>query len=119
MATNTELMGLGLPWGTAAAIGQAANASVTPAGSTAGTAAALTSPVTTLATASAAGVYLPLASGAPIYIVRNNSGADQTVYPYPSAGADTINAGASVTLSSAKVGLFVPHGNGWLFLLGA
>lgn len=119
MATNVELMNLGMSPFLAGAVGQAANQAVTPTGASAAAAAALTSSVTTLATASSAGVYLPLASGAPIHIVRNNSGADQTVYPYPSAGADTINGGASVTLTSAKVGLFVPAGNTWLFLLGA
>jgi hypothetical protein len=116
MATATELMGLGLPAGTAAGIGQAANASVTPAGSTADDAAAIVSPCTTLATASSAGVILPAAGGKPMFIIRNNSGANQTVYP---SGADVINGGSSVTLTSAKVGLFVPYGSGWLFLLGA
>lgn len=116
MATALELMGLGVPGAAAKAIGQADNASVTPAGSTAADAALIVSPVTTLATASAAGVKLPGAQAAPIFIVRNNSGANQTVYP---SGADTINATTSVTLTSAKVGLFVPHRTGWLFLLGA
>lgn len=119
MATATELMNLGLPPLTAAAIGSAANASITPAGSTAATATLITSPASTLATASAAGVQLPLASGSPIHIIRNNSGNNQTVYPYAGAGADTINGAASVTLTSAKVGLFVPFGNGWIFQLGA
>lgn len=116
MATATELMGLGLPAGTAGAIGQARNTAVTPAGSTSADAAALTSPVTTLATASSAGVLLPAAGGKPMYIIRNNSGANQTVYP---SGSDTINGGSSVTLTSAKVGLCVPYENGWHFLLGA
>lgn len=119
MATALELMGLGIPGAAAGAIGQAANADIVAAGSTAATATRLTSPVTTLTTASAAGVYLPLASGAPIHIIRNNSGANQTIYPNPNSGADTINGTTSVTLTSAKVGLCVPHGNGWLFLLGA
>lgn len=116
MATALELMGLGLPAGTAGAIGQARNAALTPAGSTEADAASVVSSVTTLGTASAAGVKLPLASGKPIYIIRNNSGANQTVYP---RGADTINATTSVTLTSAKVGLFVPCETGWIFLLGA
>lgn len=116
MATALELMGLGLSPFQAGAIGQGAAASVTPAGSSASDAAALTSSVVTLATASAAGVILPQAAGKPIYIIRNNSGANQTVYP---ATGDTINGGSSVTLTSAKVGLCIPSQNTWLFLLGA
>lgn len=117
MATATELMGLGLPALTAKAIGQARNAALTPAGSTAADAALVVSPVTTLATAGSAGVKLPLAGGQPIFIIYNNSGASQTVYPYSTA--NTINATTSVSLTSAKVGLFVPCETGWLFLLGA
>ncbi len=117
MATATELMGLGLPANTAGAIGQARNAALTPTGSTAADAALVVSSVTTLGTASAAGVKLPLAGGKPMYVIRNNSGADQTVYPFSTA--NTINATTSVTLTSAKVGLFVPCETGWIFLLGA
>lgn len=116
MATNVELMGLGLPAALAGAVGQALNASLTPAGSSSSDAAAVVSPVTTLATASSAGVILPSAGAKPMYIIRNNSGANQTVYPF---GSETINGGSSVTLTSAKVGLFVPATSGWLFLLGA
>lgn len=117
MATNLELMALGIPALAAKAIGQADATSVTPAGSAATDAAVLTSPVCTLATASAAGVILPAASGAPIHIIRNNSGANQTVYPRQNG--DTINGTTSVTLTSAKVGICVPAKNTWLFLLGA
>jgi len=116
MATALELMGLGVPAAAAGAIGQADNAALTPAGSSASDAAQIVSPVTTLGTASAAGVKLPPAQSAPMVIVRNNSGANQTVYPY---GSDTVNATTSVTLTSAKVGLFVPARNTWIFLLGA
>jgi hypothetical protein len=117
MATATELMGLGLPANTAGAIGQARNAALTPAGSTSADAALVVSPVTTLGTSGAAGVKLPLAGAQPMYIIYNNSGANQTVYPYSTA--NTINATTSVTLTSAKVGLFVPCETGWIFLLGA
>lgn len=116
MATATELMGLGIPALPAKAIGQAANASLTPAGSSVADAAQVVSPVTTLATAGAAGIKLPPAQGSPMVIIRNNSGASQTVYPY---GSDTVNGTTSVSLTSAKVGLFVPAKNTWLFLLGA
>ncbi len=117
MATALELMGLGMAGLLAKAVGQAANASVTPtAPAAAGTATLITSPISTLATASAGGVILPQASGQPVYICYNNSGANQTVYP---ATGDTINGTTSVTLTSAKVGLMVPGQNGWLFLLGA
>lgn len=119
MATALELMGLGLPALAAKAVGQAASANLVTTGSTAAGAAVVVSPVTILTTASAAGAQLPLSSGQPIHIIYNNSGANQTIYPSAVSGADTINATTSVTLTSAKVGLFVPHGAGWIFLLGA
>lgn len=116
MPTTSELMGLGLSGALAGALGQALNASLTPTGSSASDAAPVISPVTTLATASSAGVIMPSAGAKPMYLIRNNSGANQTVYPY---GSETINGGSSATLTSAKVGLFVPATSGWIFLLGA
>lgn len=107
MATALELMGLGLPAQEAAAIGQAANDSLTPTADNP----TVVSPVTTLATASALGVTLKNASGQPIHIIRNNSGNDQTVN---AASGETINGSATFTLTSAKVALFVPAQNTWL-----
>lgn len=112
MATALELMGLGMPNFLAGAIGQSTNENLAPTASNP----TVVSPLTTLTTASALGVTLPQASGKPMFIIRNNSGNDQTIN---CTGSDTINGSATATLTSAKVGLFVPGTNAWFFVLGA
>lgn len=116
MATATELMGLGLPAGTAGAIGQAAIATLEATGSDQAGAAPVVSPLTRMTTASAGGALLPRAGAKPMYVIFNNSGNTVTVYP---TGSETINNTTSFSLANAKVGLFVPSGNAWLGLLGA
>jgi hypothetical protein len=119
MAQQSELMALGMPSALAGAVGSGPSTSITPAGSTQTGATALSSPVTVLATASAAGVRLPSATGAPVYAIFNNSGADQTLYP---ASGETINASTAntgFTITSAKSAICVPSGQKWIVNLSA
>lgn len=116
MSTAGELMANGLPGALANQIGARANTAVTPTGSNQAGAAAITSPHCTLATASSAGVILPTATGAPVYAIFNNSGANQTLYPL---GSETLNSTTSFTITSGKTALCFPAVSDWIINLSA
>jgi uncharacterized Rossmann fold enzyme len=119
MATRTELAAAGMPTNLAKRIGTEDNASLTPTGSDQAGAAALASAVTTLATASAAGVRLPQASGASPHFIINNSGANQSLYPATGETINAISANGAFTITSAKTAMAVPANGKWVVLLSA
>lgn len=119
MALASELMGLGFSAPQALAVGQTQTLTVSGAGTTQADATAVPAGFVDVTTAANnSGVVLPLASGSCITTVRN--GDSNTLKVYPAVGDymnGTQNAAFSVT--TAKVGIFVPAGNRWHAILSA
>lgn len=119
MSTATELMAGGVPGQAAKQIGSGPLTTITPAGTTQGTATSITSSQTILGTAAAAGAILPTATGAPVHAVYNNSGNAQNVYP---ASGETINSSAAnvaFSVANGKSAIFIPSGMSWIANLSA
>lgn len=118
MVAKSELMATGLPALAADHLGQDPFTHLTPgADSQGGT--PLTSNFTILDTASAGSVTLPQARGKAAYVIFNNSGQTQKVYP---ATGETINAGsanAAFSLTSAKSLVLYASGNAWIANMSA
>jgi hypothetical protein len=111
MPTVSALMAAGMPPAQANMLGTGPATGATPAGASQGTATQLTSPTTTLGTASAAGVILPSAAGQPTYVVYNNSGNAQNVYPAVGETINALTANTAVSVPSAKAASFEPSGH--------
>lgn len=113
MAQASELMGLGLSAPQALALGQQQTLTVSAAGTTQGGATAVAAGFVDVTTAANnSGVVLPVAAGACITTVRN--GDSNTLKVYPAVG-DYMNGtqNAAFSITTGKVGIFVPCGNRW------
>lgn len=114
MATQSELMGAGIPWRPAAMLGLVENSSVSAAGTTQATATALTASFSIVTTAAAnSGVQLPTATGSGTFIVVNNGANTVTVYP---ATGEAINANAAnvgIQIAVGKSASFHGCGQTW------
>lgn len=104
MATSSDLMGLSIPPGAAGLLGLNPSA-VTCAGTTSGTATAITTALSNLTAASSeTGAILPASMplGTP-YVVNTTSSTSAVVYP-PSGA--TINGASSLTVAQNKTAVF-------------
>lgn len=120
MAGTTNLMQASIPPLAAKMLGGEITTGVSAAGSTAADATPVAAGLVVLSTVgSGAGVILPSATiSGPTVVV--NGGAN-TVAVYPATGEKINNgtASASVNVTNAKNGIFIPFGNQWGFVLGA
>lgn len=119
MAQASELMGLGIPAPAAQALGQTQTLTVTAAGTSQSDAKAVAAGFVDVTTAANnSGVVLPSAAGACITTVRN--GDSNTLKVYPASG-DYMNGtqNASFSVTTGKVGIFMPCGNRWHGVLSA
>lgn len=113
MSQPSELSGTGMPPALANQLGQTQTLGVSAAGTTQATATAVAAGFVDVTTAASnAGVILPVAAGAAITSVRN--GDSNTMKVYPAVG-DLMNgtANAAFSITTGKVGIFVPCGNRW------
>ena len=111
MATQAQLMGLGLPGAVATALATGPITTITPAGASQAAATQINSPSVILGTASAAGVVLPPSNGAPETTIFNNSGNAQNVYPAPGETINALTANTAISVPSAKAASFEPSGH--------
>lgn len=120
MAGTTNLMQAGIAALAAKMLGGEVTTGVSAAGSTAADATPVAAGLVVISTAAAStGVILPSATiSGPTVVV--NGGAN-TVAVYPATGEKINNgtASASVNVTNAKNGIFIPFGNQWGFVLGA
>ena len=119
MATTANLMAAGIPGAAANMLDTGPIVTVTPAGASQGTAAALPSGGNILGTAAAAGVILPSSGGQGITVVYNNSGNAQNIYPAVGDSINALTANTAISLATAKSMVFFPGDKGWISVLSA
>ena len=120
MATETELMAMGIPWGPARALGSNINTSVVAAGASQATATVLAADYNILTTAAAAGVQLPSPVGMSDVIIMNVSGNTQNVYPPVGLilyQGSNVAVNTAYALANNKMLACFPVGNAWFGIL--
>lgn len=116
----SQILGSGTAPLAAQAIGGTGAAGLLATGGTQATALQLPQSQNIMAVAAAGGVKLPPCEMGNEVWLRNDSGANVTVYPFETAGVTIAPAAASVVVATAKTALFkAATGNVWLYLLSA
>lgn len=120
-----HLIQIGVPSRDADFLGDTISAALAAAGSTQGTATALTSSINQITTSTAAtadGVKLPDigAHKQSFCIVRNESANSIDVFPFLGQGIDALGINVAQTLATLKSNIYVKVSDtGWLSLVGA
>lgn len=114
MATQTELMAAGCPAGLAKLIGQVTATGLSAAGTTQGTATAITGNSAFSTVASLSGAVLPSATGSPIITVYNGGVNTLTVYPASGESFYGQSANAGVPCVTGKSVTFTPTAVAWM-----
>ena len=117
MALKQELMASSLPAAAASKLGVDTLTSITPAGSTQGTATALSSNFVTLATASAGGVIISQTHA--MHMIINASGNTQTIYPPVGSAMNNGTVNAGVTLANSARMLIMSAGTQFFTITSA
>ena len=121
MATQSELMGAGMPWLQASMIGSSLATALTAAGTNKAGALALTATANIFTTvASSSGAALPPAGGAAPTLIYNGGANPLSVYTGNSTDViNALSAGGAFSVTNGKSAIFWPCGNAWVANLSA
>lgn len=119
---QTDMMGSGISWPAAQAIGGQQQLSQTATGSSQATAFALTAPTTEFTTAAAStGAILPATglrvTGGDALVVVNNGANTLSVYPPVGFKIGLAATNAAVSIATGKAAMFLARGDGNYFAI--
>lgn len=114
MASQNELMAAGLPAGVAKLIGQVTTTALSGAGTTQGTATAITGNSAFSTVASLSGAVLPSATGSAVITVYNGGANTLTIYPAVGESFYGQSANAGVPCVVGKTVTFTPTSFAWM-----